>query len=132
MAKSVDLNSLNSTISNELKLYSKNIVEGIKDVIDDCTEEFVKDTKQDAPRGNRKKKKYYTHITSKTIVNTSNSKTNIWYVKDPEYRLTHLLKNGHATRNGGRTKAQDFITPNYEKMEQKLSKETEEVIANGY
>ena len=38
----------------------------------------------------------------------------------------------HATKNGGRTKANDFITKNYEKMENNLEKGIEEVIENGY
>ena len=33
----------------------------------------------------------------------------VWHVKAPDYRLTHLLVHGHATKTGGRTKADPFL-----------------------
>lgn len=130
MANSIKLDNLSKAITEELKLYGAEVTEGIKKKNDECMKQFVKDTKNDAPKGRRKK--FYKHISSKTTVNTPNKKVNTWYVKDPEYRLTHLIKNGHAKRNGGRTKAQDFITNNYEKMEKNFEEGVKEVIQNGY
>lgn len=130
MAKNIKLDTLSKAIADELKLYGAEVTEGIKKKNDECMKQFVKDTKKDAPQG--KRKKFYKHITSKTTVNKPNRKVNTWYVKDPEYRLTHLIKNGHAKRNGGRTKAQDFITNNYEKMERDYEEGVKEVIQNGH
>lgn len=130
MASNIKLDSLSKAITKELELYGAEITEGIKKKNDECMKQFVKDTKKDAPKG--KRKKFYKHIKSKTTVDTPNKKVNLWYVKDPEYRLTHLIKNGHAKRNGGRTKAQDFITDNYEKMERDYEKGVKEVIQNGH
>ena len=127
MAKHIQIDGLSKAINDELKLYSSSVVTGMKKVNDECMKEFVSDTKRDAPRSNTKRSgKYAKNITSK------NRKVNTWYVKNPEYRLTHLLKNGHATRNGGRTKAQDFITPNYNKLEVKFEEGIKEVIERGY
>lgn len=130
MAKSIKLENLSKAISEELGLYGAEVTEGIKKKNDECMQQFVKDTKNDAPKGRREK--FYKHITSKTVVDTPNKKVNRWYVKDPEYRLTHLIKNGHATRKGTRTKAQDFITDNYEKMEKNYEEGVKEVIKNGH
>lgn len=131
LANTISINNLSEAINRELKLYSASVVDGVKKVNDEVTKQFVEDTRRDAPRGARSKH-YYQFITSKTTYDGPNKKVNLWYVKDPEYRLTHLLKNGHATKNGGRTKAQDFITPNYEKLEKNLEEGVKEVIERGY
>lgn len=133
MAKRISPEQISKAISNELKIYSTSVTEGMKKVNDECMKEFVSDTKKAAPRSNTKRSGTYAkNITSKTTLETPNKKVNTWYVKDPEYRLTHLIKNGHAKRNGGRTKSQDFITPNYNKLEENFEEGIKEVINRGY
>lgn len=133
MARHTTADRISQAISNELKIYSATVTEGMKRINDECMKEFVSDTKKDAPRSKTKRSGTFAkNITSKTTLETPNRKVNTWYVKDPEYRLTHLIKNGHAKRNGGRTKAQDFITPNYNKLEQNFEEGIKEVISRGY
>ena len=133
MAKHISVEQISKAISNELKLYNSSVTEGMKKINDECMKEFVSDTKRDAPKSNLKRKGTFAkNITSKTTLETPNRKVNTWHVKDPEYRLTHLIKNGHAKRNGGRTKAQDFITPNYDKLEKNFDEGIKEVINRGY
>ena len=47
------------------------------------------------------------------------------------WQLTHLLENGHTTRNGGRTKAFVHIKPVEEKYVNQYTKDVEKIIKNG-
>lgn len=125
----ITINSLDSTIQDILNDYKKEVADGVKEVTHKVSNELKKDTQRDAPRGRRKK--FYRHIAIKKVRETQDGAVDMWYVKDPEYRLTHLIKNGHQKRNGGRTKSNDFIDRNYEKAEKNFEEKIKEVITNG-
>ncbi|MDE6182208.1 MAG: HK97 gp10 family phage protein [Eubacteriales bacterium] len=54
--------------------------------------------------------------------------TDSYIVCSEEYRLTHLLENGHALPSGGRTRAFKHIAPAEEKAQEELPKLIEEHI----
>lgn len=131
----IDTSKLNKAVSNELKLYSSGVIKLMKQVNDECTKKFVKSTRKDAPKGHRKGH-YYTHIASKTVTDTPNEKVNVWYVRSPKYRLTHLLKDGHNIKNKsngrvyGKTRGNDFLEKNYEILEKEYLEGVKEAIKN--
>lgn len=128
----ISVDSLSEAITAELKNYNQEVIDGVKNAAYEFAQEFTSATKKDAPRSDTKRRgRFAKNITFKKTYDSNTGATYTWYVKDPEYRLTHLLKNGHATKNGGRTRAQDFITNNYNRAEEKYVEEVEEIIKNG-
>lgn len=63
-------------------------------------------------------------ISSQTAKNVHSRK--VWNKTD--YQLTHLLEFGHATRNGGKTKAIPHVRPTEKKYLEKFEKELEKEI----
>lgn len=126
----ISIDELNEAIGKELTLYSNNVIEGIKKEAKKSIAQLVKDTKATAPVGNRKKH-YRDSIKSKKISENDRSVSYLWYVDGSDYRLSHLLENGHALRNGGRTKATHFIKNASNPILEKYVKAVEEVIKNG-
>ena len=114
----ISISSFSQAVADVLEDYNKEVIENTKNIIHDVSKEFKSNTKKDAPRGQRNK--YNKYIDVKTTYESISGVTDTWYVKDPEYRLTHLIKNGHQTRNGGRTKGNDFIDKNYSKAEKEI------------
>ena len=58
-------------------------------------------------------------------------KINTKNVKDPEYRLTHLLANGHKKRNGGTVKGNTYLHKNTEEAKKKFISGVKELVRNG-
>lgn len=129
----IGVEKLSAEIDKELQLYSKEVTEKLKKETKKYSSILVKKTKETAPVGKRKSAKYKDSIRCKKQSETPNSIRYIWYVdsKNSNYRLTHLIVNGHALRNGGRSKPNHFLTKAVGEVERDYLKAIEEVINNG-
>lgn len=131
MSQNICIDDLSDAIEKELMLYAETVLEGVNEKAEKAIKKLVKETKETAPTGNRKRQKYKNSITSKKIDSSINSIAYLWYVKAPNHRLSHLLNNGHALRDGGRYEGTGFITNAEKKIVEEYEKDIEEVIENG-
>lgn len=127
---SVSVGQLTEAISKELTLYSERVITGVKKEAKKSMDQLVKDTKATAPVGNRKKH-YRDSIKSKKVAENDRSVSYMWYVDGADYRLSHLLENGHASRNGGRVAGTHFIKNASDPILLQYIQAVEEVIKNG-
>lgn len=119
MSKSVKPENLATALQQELSIYSDEVVDRVNQAGRDAAKKLQKLTKATAPVASGSFKK---NIATKEVDVGHGMKNFIWYVRPPDHRVTHLLVKGHATRNGGRTKADPFlrnaldqVLPEYEK-----------------
>lgn len=130
MSKVIEIDALASEIQGVLDNYNSQIIKGVKKETKRAMKDLVTNTKADAPVGKRKQH-YKDSITSKKVMENSDGLIMRWYVKGSDYRLTHLLENGHATRNGGRTKAFKFVSKNVDRIEKWYLPTLKGVVENG-
>jgi hypothetical protein len=130
MANTVNSDNLAQVIAQELTIYSRSVTEAIKNEAKSHMKDLVKKTKDTAPVGHRKKH-YKNSISSRTVSETDRGAEYQWYVKGSDYRLSHLLERGHATRDGGRVEGTGFISKATEPILADYEKKVEEIIKNG-
>ena len=106
----IPLDQLASTIQEGLNLYSKAILDGVDEAAKTAVDEMVQSTKQRPTKDYRATGKYARCHASQVGENSLTAKSRIWYVKDPQFRLTHLLNNGHRTRSGGHVSGDNHVT----------------------
>ena len=131
----ISVDNLVSAIEEELTNYQRNVVD--KAMIDTtrvAMEALVEITRDTAPVGNRRKH-YKNSITSKVLrkrnLGYGQTYRELWYVKGPDYRLSHLLNNGHALRDGGRYEGTNFIGKAYDEVSREYVKAMEKAIEQG-
>lgn len=130
MSRTVGIDQLDEAIAKELTLYGENVMSGIKKKSAESIKKLVKETKATAPVGKRKKH-YRDSIKSKKTKDSYRDISYVWYVDGSDYRLSHLLENGHALRNGGRTRGTHFIKKASDPILEDYVKAVEEIIKNG-
>ncbi len=130
MSVKISIDQLGSAIERELTLYSNNVINKIKKEVNKSMTQLVKETKATAPVGNRSKH-YRDSISQTKVSEDSRSLVKAWYVTGSNYRLSHLLEHGHATRNGGRVAGYGFIAAAANPILESYIKAVEEIIKNG-
>lgn len=130
MSRNVEINQLSEAIHEELTLYSADILQMIDETAKKHMDSLVEKTRATAPTGKRKKH-YKKKITSKKLEASFKSASYLWYVKAPDYRLSHLLNNGHAKKNGGRVEGTGFITKAHDEVLEAYENDVERGIRNG-
>lgn len=124
MSNSIKPDELQKAIQEYLTEYIEDIEEGVEETTDTLTKEAVQDLKQESPRGHGTRDKPYYKGWTRQKGKTNKGRYTIKIHNKTNYQLTHLLEFGHATRNGGRTKAIKHIRP----IEEKYNKLYEQTI----
>ena len=126
--QTVSLNQLGNAIQRELELYAAKVNENVYAAGLHTVKDLVDETKSTAPvlTGNFRK-----HIAWKELEKNYRGFRLAWYVKAPDYRLTHLLVHGHANVDGGRTAGDPFLQNALNKILPEYEREVEEAIRNG-
>ena len=123
----IPIDKLAESISSTLGKWSTEVEAQIKNAVDDSMKELVDSTKRDAPvlTGSYKR-----NISSKVTINKNHEYQKTWYVKAPDYRLTHLLEKGYEKKNGGRVQPREHIGKNAERVKQQFEMKVKEAIEN--
>lgn len=129
MAKTIKPEELGAAIREELTLYSRAVQDGVNNAGRESMKKLVKLTKATAPVGYRAKfKKSITYVETPGVHGSTKF---TWGAKAPEHRLVHLVTKGHATKDGGRTKANPFLQNALDTVLPEYERKVEEVVKNG-
>lgn len=129
MANVVKIENLGTALEEMLGLYHSEVTEAVNEASSNAVKKLAKRTKATAPVGARGS--FKRNITSKRLRTSPNGDTFVWYVKAPDYRLTHLLVHGHATRNGGRTHSDPFLQNALNEVLPEYEADIREAVKNG-
>jgi len=124
----INIDQLAAEIAQELSKYSQEVVEKVNISSEKVGKAAVKQLRRTSPKKTGEYAKSWTMTTEKEL---GQPHRRIIHVKDPHYRLTHLLEYGHAKVNGGRVEGIPHIRPAEEMVIQEFVREVEEAIRRG-
>ena len=132
MAIKCNPSDFTAAVAAQLKDYTSSVLRQISAETVNCGKDCVTELKKTSPK--RKGKgggKYAKGWRIKSESSSGGLVTTCTVHNATHYQLTHLLENGHATRNGGRTKACPHIKPAEERVVAEYVRRTKEAIQKG-
>ena len=124
----MDVNRLAAAIGHELQAYSDSVSEKIGEAVEIVAKEVNDEIKQHVTFRERTGKYIKAFRVKKVYTGSKYNHSRIWHVQSPHYRLTHLLENGHALRNGGRAQAFTHIIYGEQLAERRMQELTEQAV----
>lgn len=109
---------LATEVSKILEAYRAEVDITLDEAVTVTAKETVKQLRTTSPKRTGDYAKSWTQNT--TPYKKGAGYMRVVYAKAPHYRLTHLLENGHLTRDGKRTRPQEHIAPAAEAAERVL------------
>ncbi|MCM3241327.1 HK97 gp10 family phage protein [Cytobacillus oceanisediminis] len=121
-----NVTQLSNEITRLLRTYANGVQEGINVEAEEVGKEIVSELKTDpTPKLTGDYRKGW------RVTKQGKRKVRVIVHNKDEYRLTHLLENGHALKNGGRAPAYPHIRPAEQRGIDKFLQGVERVIEQG-
>lgn len=120
------IDNFTRAIETNLQIYNKEVNEGVKKATREAMHQMVQDTKKQTYKNNGTT--FSKNIASRKEKETAREFKMLWYVKSPYHGLTHLLEDGHAMPQGGRSVAYNFVKKARDKAEEAFEKKLEDVL----
>lgn len=117
----IDIDDFASALAKELSNYSLDVAKQVRQAVQEESKKMLKDIKRDSPKRTGSYKKA---MALKTEVDNVYELKKRWYVKDPDYRVSHLLEYGHdvTKEKRGPKIGEARPKPHIEKNEDKAQK----------
>lgn len=125
----VSIDQMADEILKGLENYTREITDGIKKATDIVAKETNEEIKKHISFKQRSGK-YVKAFRIKNAYEDGYKKVNVWYVAGGQHRLTHLLENGHALWQGGRTRKFPHIKYGEELARKRMEELAREAIEN--
>lgn len=123
---------LGAAIGEQLAMYQRSVEQELDKCGAKAIRNLVQITKNTAPMSAKHRGRHYVEcIASRKENSRIGTSTYTWYVKAPCHRLTHLLVNGHATKNGGRTRKNPFLQNACAQVQAEYEQDVMEAVKNG-